>query len=571
MSWKRLEHTMAVGAGHYPFLSLLTISIPSFDFTMRRNGSVSIPRLRSFHPYYRMAVVPGESSCGWRTSRNGEETAWGYSSRRPPEREPLGSPGGSSARREEARGGGRQASDWPRNRRSPRPLPAARHPHDRPQDTPVEPQAIELIQEKVARKHSSSPSRSTSATLHIAMADPLSLRGVRGCPVRLRFTIKPFMPPGPTSSWPSTALPLGSSSAHRQDIVDERQVEVVQDSQTPEGGTSRPAEEVRGGPRHPDGELIVGRGGRPGAPTSREPTKTASRSVTGSTAPSQDMDFRSGSGAVGVRIKIMAKDGHPRSGSRRTAGSASAWGAQPDLRSPRPGQLREKVVIRILDRQREHPAGTDRFSAGEMSKMMTSSPVRRGSSYHGAHRVGKRRPPSRDPEPDQICRGQHPRRSRTRSSTNCRNQPGGGARRSPQASPSCSLDAAAGPGHHHGGEMRDLDTTTIAVQAASRGTWCSPRSTQTPPWRRSPAARHRSALLLIAPRSSGSWRSAWSEDLRECRVKSDPTELDILRLGDLRQHPRLPRGRMSGVQRHGVQGAHRHLRDPDVHHQPIRT
>ena len=41
-------------------------------------------------------------------------------------------------------------------------------------NTPVEPQAIELIQEKVARKHFIVPVAIDQKELHLAMADPLS-------------------------------------------------------------------------------------------------------------------------------------------------------------------------------------------------------------------------------------------------------------------------------------------------------------------------------------------------------------------------------------------------------------
>src|SRR5664280_3070666 len=68
-------------------------------------------------------------------------------------------------------------------------------------NTPVEPQAIELIQDKVARKHLIIPVAIDRRDLHIAMADPLSFEAFEDVQFASGFTIKPFIAPKSDILW----------------------------------------------------------------------------------------------------------------------------------------------------------------------------------------------------------------------------------------------------------------------------------------------------------------------------------------------------------------------------------
>ena len=68
-------------------------------------------------------------------------------------------------------------------------------------NTPVEPQAIELIQEKVARKHLIIPVAIDHRDLQIAMADPLSFEAFEDVRFASGFTIKPFIAPKSDILW----------------------------------------------------------------------------------------------------------------------------------------------------------------------------------------------------------------------------------------------------------------------------------------------------------------------------------------------------------------------------------
>ncbi|HLO09497.1 MAG TPA: hypothetical protein VK303_02305, partial [Desulfobacteria bacterium] len=104
-------------------------------------------------------------------------------------------------------------------------------------NSPVEPQAIELIQEKVSRKHLIIPVAIEQRDLHIAMADPLSFEAFEDVRFASGFTIKPFIAPRSDILWAiDQHYHLGSSlSTIVKDIVDERQVEVLGEPQDTEG------------------------------------------------------------------------------------------------------------------------------------------------------------------------------------------------------------------------------------------------------------------------------------------------------------------------------------------------
>src|SRR5512140_1826570 len=60
-------------------------------------------------------------------------------------------------------------------------------------NTPVEPQAVELIREKVARTHLIIPVAIDHRALHIAMADPLSFEAFEDVRFASGYTINPFI------------------------------------------------------------------------------------------------------------------------------------------------------------------------------------------------------------------------------------------------------------------------------------------------------------------------------------------------------------------------------------------
>ena len=96
-------------------------------------------------------------------------------------------------------------------------------------NTPVEPQAIELIQEKVARRHYIVPVAIDQKELHLAMADPLSFEAFEDVRFASGYTIRPFLAPRSDITWAiDQHYHLGTSlSTIVKDIADERMVEVV--------------------------------------------------------------------------------------------------------------------------------------------------------------------------------------------------------------------------------------------------------------------------------------------------------------------------------------------------------
>jgi type IV pilus assembly protein PilB len=95
--------------------------------------------------------------------------------------------------------------------------------------TPVEPQAVELIPEKVARKHLIMPVMIDRGNLHIAMADPLSFEAIEDVQFASGYATKPAIATRSDILWAiDQHYHLGSSlNSIVKDIVEERAVEIV--------------------------------------------------------------------------------------------------------------------------------------------------------------------------------------------------------------------------------------------------------------------------------------------------------------------------------------------------------
>ena len=224
-------------------------------------------------------------------------------------------------------------------------------------NTPVEPQAIELIQEKVARKHLIIPVSIDHRELHIAMADPLSFEAFEDVRFASGYTIRPFIAPRSDILWAvDQHYHLGSSlSTIVKDIADERMVEVVQDVRDIEG---KDLEDLRkkseAAPVIRMVNLIVAEGVDQGASDIHvEPTKTAlqiRQRVDGILWKTMDLP-KWVQGAVISRIKIMAKmDIAEKRLPQDGRIGVRVGGRNLDLRvSTVPASYGEKVVIRILD------------------------------------------------------------------------------------------------------------------------------------------------------------------------------------------------------------------------------
>jgi len=245
-------------------------------------------------------------------------------------------------------------------------------------NTPVEPQAIELIQEKVARKHLIIPVAIDHRDLHIAMADPLSFEAFEDVRFASGYTIKPFIAPKSDILWAiDQHYHLGSSLSNIvKDITDERQVELVSN---PGELAGKDIDDLRkkseAAPVIRMVNLIIAEAVDQGASDIHvEPTKTALQvrhRVDGLLRKTMDLP-KWVQGAVVSRIKIMAtmdiaekrlpQDG--RIGVR-------VGGRSLDLRiSTVPANYGEKVVIRILDSANANiPLENIGFSPEEMKKM----------------------------------------------------------------------------------------------------------------------------------------------------------------------------------------------------------
>ncbi len=224
-------------------------------------------------------------------------------------------------------------------------------------NTPVEPQAIELINEKVARKHLIIPISIDHRELHIAMADPLSFEAFEDVRFASGYTIKPFIATRTDILWAiDQHYHLGSSLSNIvKDIAEERMVEVVGEPQDPDG---RDVEDLRkkseAAPVIRMVNLIIAEAVEHGASDIHmEPTNTALQirnRVDGLLRKTMDLP-KWVQGAVISRVKIMSKmDIAEKRLPQDGRIGVRVGGRGLDLRvSTVPANFGEKVVIRILD------------------------------------------------------------------------------------------------------------------------------------------------------------------------------------------------------------------------------
>ena len=411
-------------------------------------------------------------------------------------------------------------------------------------NTPVEPQAIELIQEKVARKHLIIPIAIDHRDLHIAMADPLSFEAFEDVRFASGFTIKPFIAPRSDILWAiDQHYHLGSSlSTIVKNIVDEGQVEVLGTAQDFEG---KDLDDLRkkseAAPVIRMVNLIVAGAVEQGASDIHvEPTKTVLQirhRVDGLLRKTMDLP-KWVQGAVVSRIKIMAsmdiaekrlpQDG--RIGVR-------VGGRNLDLRvSTVPANYGEKVVLRILDSANANiPLESIGFSPGELAKMeeiisrpqgilLITGPTGSGKTttlYGILNRIKS--------VEDNITTIEDPIEYELSGINQVAVQEKIGLTFAVMLRSMLRQD----PDIIMVGEMRDLDTTKIAVQAALTGhlvlsTIHTNSSAAT-------ITRLRDLgvpSFLIASTIVGIVAQRLVRKIcQKCKVKIDPTERDFLRLG----------------------------------------
>ena len=244
--------------------------------------------------------------------------------------------------------------------------------------TPVEPHAIELITEKVARKHLILPISVEQKDLHLAMADPLSFEAFEDVRFASGYTIKPVIATRSDILWGiDQHYHLGSSlNTIVKDIAEERSVEVVQDRKEGErGDTEDLRKKSEAAPIIRMVNLIVAEAVENGASDIHvEPTKTnlqIRNRVDGLLRKSLELP-KWVQGAVISRIKIMAKmdiaeKRLPQDGRIGVRVGSKAL----DLRvSTIPASFGEKVVIRILDSANSQiPLEAMGMAPGELSQM----------------------------------------------------------------------------------------------------------------------------------------------------------------------------------------------------------
>ncbi|HEY5997262.1 MAG TPA: ATPase, T2SS/T4P/T4SS family [Candidatus Deferrimicrobiaceae bacterium] len=244
--------------------------------------------------------------------------------------------------------------------------------------TPVEPQAVELISEKVARKHLIIPIMIEQRDLHIAMADPLSFEAFEDVRFASGYTIRPSIATRSDILWAiDQHYHLGSSlSTIVRDITEERSVEVVQDRRE---GEVRDSEDLRKkseeAPIIRMVNLIVAEAVDQGASDIHvEPTRTnllIRNRVDGLLRKSLELP-KWVQGAVISRIKIMAKmDIAEKRLPQDGRIGVRVGGKVLDLRvSTMPASFGEKVVIRILDAANTQiPIESLGFPVGELRKL----------------------------------------------------------------------------------------------------------------------------------------------------------------------------------------------------------
>ncbi|OGP77468.1 MAG: hypothetical protein A2Z13_01560 [Deltaproteobacteria bacterium RBG_16_64_85] len=226
--------------------------------------------------------------------------------------------------------------------------------------TPVEPQAIDLIGEKVARKHLILPISIEQKDLHLAMSDPLSFEAFEDVRFASGYTIQPAIATRSDLLWGiDQHYHLGSSlntiAKDIKDIAEECSVEVVQERKEGEGGD---AEDLRkkseAAPIIRMVNLIVAEAVEKGASDIHvEPTKNnlqIRNRIDGLLRKSLELP-KWVQGAVISRIKIMAKMDIAEKRLPQDGRISVRVGLKNlDLRvSTMPAAFGEKVVVRILD------------------------------------------------------------------------------------------------------------------------------------------------------------------------------------------------------------------------------
>jgi type IV pilus assembly protein PilB len=418
-------------------------------------------------------------------------------------------------------------------------------------NTPVEPQAIELIQEKVARKHFIVPVAIDQKELHLAMADPLSFEAFEDVRFASGYTIRPFLATRSDVVWAiDQHYHLGASlSTIVQDIADERMVEVVQKEtgETEAKDLDDLRKKSEAAPVIRMVNLVVAEAVDQGASDIHvEPTRTnlqVRNRVDGILRKTMELP-KWVQGAVISRVKIMAnmdiaEKRLPQDGRI----SVRVGGRNLDLRvSTVPASFGEKVVIRILDSANAGiPLDALGFSPPELVKMeeiigrpqgiiLVTGPTGSGKTttlYGILNRIKC--------VEDNITTIEDPIEYELAGINQVAIQEKIGLNFATMLRAMLRQD----PDVIMVGEMRDLDTTTIAVQAALTGhlvlstihtNSCAATVTRL---RDLGVPSYLIASTIIGIIAQRLVRVICSK----CRVPAEPTERDILRLG---LKPRIP-------------------------------
>jgi type IV pilus assembly protein PilB len=418
-------------------------------------------------------------------------------------------------------------------------------------NTPVEPQAIELIQEKVARKHFIVPVAIDQKELHLAMADPLSFEAFEDVRFASGYTIKPFLATRSDILWAiDQHYHLGTSlSTIVKDIADERMVEVVHKEAGEAEG--KDIDDLRkkseAAPVIRMVNLIVAEAVDQGASDIHvEPTRTnlqIRNRVDGILRKTMELP-KWVQGAVISRVKIMAnmdiaEKRLPQDGRI----SVRVGGRNLDLRvSTVPASFGEKVVVRILDSANAGiPLDALGFSPPELVKMediigrpqgiiLVTGPTGSGKTttlYGILNRIKC--------VEDNITTIEDPIEYELAGINQVAVQEKIGLNFATMLRAMLRQD----PDIIMVGEMRDLDTTTIAVQAALTGhlvlstihtNSCAATVTRL---RDLGVPSYLIASTIIGILAQRLVRVICTK----CRVPTEPTERDILRLG---LKPRIP-------------------------------
>jgi type IV pilus assembly protein PilB len=412
-------------------------------------------------------------------------------------------------------------------------------------NTPVEPQAIELIQEKVARKHLIIPVAIDQRELHLAMADPLSFEAFEDVRFASGYTIKPFIATRTDILWAiDQHYHLGASlSTIVKDIVEERMVEVVHPETRDTDG--KDLDDLRkkseAAPVIRMVNLIVAEAVAQGASDIHiEPTKTnlqIRNRVDGILRKTMELP-KWVQGAVISRVKIMAKmDIAEKRLPQDGRIGVRVGGRGLDLRvSTVPASFGEKVVVRILDSANAAiPLENLGFSPPELGKMvdiigrpqgilLITGPTGSGKTttlYGILNRIKS--------VEDNITTIEDPIEYELEGVNQVAVQEKIGLNFATMMRAMLRQD----PDVIMVGEMRDLETTSIAVQAALTGhlvlstihtNSCVATVTRL---RDLGVPSYLIASTIIGILAQRLVRTICTK----CRVKANPTEKDILRLG----------------------------------------